>query len=61
MERAWVFDNFIVAKSGGEIKYIAREKSILGMYATSTINFAVEPGTEVWLENVFATGIEDLI
>jgi len=31
------------------------------MYATSSINFAVDPGAEVWIENIFSTGIEDLI
>jgi len=31
------------------------------MYKTSSLNFAVAPGAEVWIENIFATGIEDLI
>ena len=61
MERAWVFDNFIVAKSGSEIKFIPREESILGMHATNSINFSVSPGAEVWIENIYSTGVEDLI
>lgn len=61
MERAWVFDNFIVAKSGSEIKYIPREESVIGGYATQSIKFEVTPGAEVWVENVFSTGVEDLI
>ena len=61
MERAWVFDNFIVAKCGSEIKFIHRETSILGMHATNSINFDINPGAEVWIENVYSTGVEDLI
>ena len=61
IERAWVMDNYVVAKSGSEIKYIAREKSLLGGYSTETIDFAIHPGAEVWVENVFSTGVEDLI
>ena len=60
MDRAWVFDNYIVAKSGSEIKYIRRKESMLG-YETSSINFEITPGAEVWVENVFSTGVEDLI
>ena len=56
-----MFDNFIVAKSGSEIKYIRREKSLIGGYATNSINFEITPGAEVWVENVFSTGVEDLI
>lgn len=40
---------------------MAREKSVLGMHATNSINFALDPGAEVWIENVFTTGVEDLI
>jgi len=61
IERAWVFDNFIIAKSGCEIKYMPREKSVLGMSATNSIPFGIEPGAEVWIENIYATGIEDLV
>jgi len=61
MERAWVFDNYIVAKCGSELKYIRREESVLGGWATSSINFEISPGAEVWVENVFSTGVEDLV
>ena len=61
IDRAWVFDNYIVAKSGSEIQYIRREESLLGGYATNSIDFDVAPGAEVWVENVFSTGIEDLV
>jgi len=61
IERAWVFDNYIVAKSGSELKYIPREESVMGMYKTEAIDFQLTPGAEVWIENIFATGIEDLI
>ena len=50
-----------MAKSGSEIKYISREKSVLGGYATNSIDFQLTPGAEVWIENIFSTGVEDLI
>ena len=31
------------------------------MSVTKSINFGFEPGAEVWIENIFATGIEDLV
>jgi len=31
------------------------------MYKTDSIHFNVAPEAEVWIENIFATGIEDLI
>ena len=61
MDRAWIFGNYLVVKCGCEIKYIKRETSVLGGYATESINFEITPGAEVWIENVFATGVEDLI
>ena len=61
IERAWVFDNYIVVKCGSEIKFIQREKSVMGMHATNAINFDITPGAEVWIENVFSTGVKDLI
>lgn len=38
-----------------------RENSVLGMHANSAINFDISPGAEVWIENIYSTGIEDLI
>jgi len=31
------------------------------MYSTKAINFEISPGAEVWIENVFTTGVKDLI
>ena len=61
IERAWIFNNYIVAKSGSEIKYIKRSQSVLGMHHTNDIEFAITPGAEVWIENVISTGVNDLI
>lgn len=61
IERAWVFDNFLIIKCGAEIKYMPREKSVLGLYATEAIKFEITLGAEVWIENCFPTGIEDLV
>ena len=61
MDRAWLFGNYLVVKCGCEIKYIKRENSVLDRYAMESIDFAITPGAEVWIENVFATGVEDLI
>ena len=61
IERAWIFDNYIVAKCGSEIKFIERTKSVLGLHSTNAINFDINPGAEVWIENIYSTGVEDLI
>lgn len=51
----------MIAKSGSEIKFIRRETSVHNGFADNSINFEITPGAEVWIENIFATGIEDLI
>lgn len=61
IERCWVFNNYIVAKSGSELKYIPRETSIAGGTCVNSIDFSIQPGAEVWIENVFSTGVEDLV
>lgn len=38
-----------------------REASVLGMHAHNAINFDISPGAEVWIENIYSTGVEDLI
>lgn len=38
-----------------------RETSVFDMYKTSSIPFAVAPGAEVWIENIYPTGITDLV
>jgi hypothetical protein len=50
-----------VAKCGSEIKFIERTKSVLGLHSTNAINFDINPGAEVWIENIYSTGVEDLI
>ena len=40
---------------------MTREKSVLDGYVTKSIKFAVDPGANIWIENIFATGIKDLI
>ena len=34
IERAWVFDNYLIVKSGGEIKFASREPSVMEMSVT---------------------------
>lgn len=31
------------------------------MHASNAINFEITPGAEVWIENIFSTGVKDLI
>ena len=62
IDRAWVFDNYIVAKSGPVIKYMRRKVSdSSNSYATNSKDFELNLGAEVWIENVYSTGIEDLV
>ena len=39
IERAWVFANYMVVKSGSELKYIQREKSVFGSTASEAQAF----------------------
>jgi len=39
IERAWVFGNYMVVKSGSELKYIQREKSVFGSTASEAQAF----------------------
>jgi hypothetical protein len=55
----WVFTNHIVIKSGANLKYLA--KNYNNIMKEEVKDFNVDFGTEVWIQDIFATDIDDLI
>lgn len=62
IERAWVFDHFIVVRSGNQLKYCPRkEPPLFGGFVTESQDFALELGPEIWIQDFYQTGVMDLI
>ena len=59
IDSVWVFTNHIVIKSGANLKYLA--KNYNNIMKEEVKDFNVDFGTEVWIQDIFATDIDDLI
>ena len=60
----WVFTNFIVVKCGSELKYIKIERADDGhitKYNADPVDFNINLGSEVWVQNIYSTGVDDLV
>ena len=58
MDSVWVFTNHIIVKSGANLKYQVKD------YNNSNEEFKdfnIHFGAEVWIQDIFATGIDDLV
>ena len=56
-----MFDNYIVAKSGSELRYIERNFSNDGSVHKGSKMLNLTPGEDVWVENIAPTGVKDLV
>ena len=59
VDSVWLFTNYIVVKSGTELQFQKRNGS--GFFKAKPKKFNLDLGTEVWVQDIFATGIDDLI
>ena len=55
----WVFTNYVVVKSGASLKYLRKNYSYISN--EEVIEFNIDFGTEIWIQDIFATGIDDLV
>ena len=61
MDSVWLFTNYIIVKCGSELKYIPKEKSSRFGGPEAPRNFNINFGSEVWIQDIFSTGIDDLV
>ena len=59
VDSVWLFTNHIVVKSGAELQYLPRQ--VNGLLRAKPKPFNVDFGAEVWIQDIFPTGIDDLI
>ena len=59
VDSVWLFTNHIVVKSGAELQYLPRQDN--GLFKAKPKPFMIDFGTEVWIQDIFPTGIDDLI
>ena len=59
MEAVWITTNHIIVKSGSILKYASKKTKDISKEKFDYIN--IDFGTEVWIQDIFETGIDDLI
>jgi len=60
VDSVWILPNYIVVKCGSEMKYISRKSD--GLFSNNKpIDFNINFGSEVWIQDVYTTGVDDLI
>ena len=60
IDQVWVFTNYIVVKCGASLKYV-KKKTKKRFFKPKPKEFNIDLGAEVWIQDIFATGIDDLI
>ena len=59
LDKVWILPNFIVVKCGSELAYMKRGKS--GLFSNNKPKkFSIEFGSEVWIEDIYTTGVADI-
>ena len=61
VDSVWLFTNYIVVKCGSELKYISKEKTGIFEEESKPKNFNINFGSEVWIQDIYSTGIDDLV
>lgn len=57
MDSVWLFSNHVVFKSGKSLKYLPRTAKT----SKKPKDFNIDLGHDVWIQDIYATGIDDLI
>lgn len=63
VDSVWSFTNYYVIKCGSELKYIERNVTgpLGGKKEGKARNLAINFGSEVWIEDIYSTGVDDLV
>ena len=61
MESVWITSNHIIIKSGSNLKYIKKPKDSKDINKAKPVQFNIDFGPEVWIQDIFETGVDDLI
>lgn len=61
MQHAWCFGDYVICKSGSEVKLVRRKKGhkIGKKEEADYINISL--GEEVWLEDIYTTGVRNIV
>ena len=61
MESVWITSHHIIVKSGSNLKYIKKTQDSKDINKAKPVQFNIDFGPEVWIQDIFETGVDDLI